>query len=241
MEKIVVNKNTKIVTEVELADLLENLWDYAERDLMVNGKEIKFYYDEFAENPLDWDCNPTFLSLLKRTGLGTKEIYGNDGECYNIPNDFDSPEDIEIFLEKNGYIFKRVYGYSHGGLSLALEGNCPANFSSPFDSGLAGFLIARKSDIREWYRVSRITTKAKDNVFTYWANLIDDVNYWLNGEVYYIEADGECYSCYGSSCLKKTLQDVLKEVKSAQDYTNKTLFGEMQRTKVRTLSNSRNH
>ena len=42
MEKIIVNQNTKVITEIELQELLENLWDYAGRDLMVYGKEVRF-------------------------------------------------------------------------------------------------------------------------------------------------------------------------------------------------------
>lgn len=208
-EKVVVGKETVIVHNVELKDLLNDTYSYLGLNLLVNGKELKIQFNEFAENPLEWDYNPNFLSLLRRSSIGTKKIYSKDGEEFTVPNDFDGPEKIESFLEKNGYFFKKVYGYSHGGLSLALEGYCPANFSCPFDSGVAGYLLKTKSEIREWYGVKRISSKIEERIIKNWLPIIEYTNYWLNGEVYLVEIDGDTYDIYGSSNLEELLEDSL--------------------------------
>ena len=59
----------EILIEVELDELLENPWTYFDCNLLVNGKEVRISVDEFAENPLEWDCNPTLLSLLRRYNM----------------------------------------------------------------------------------------------------------------------------------------------------------------------------
>lgn len=200
----------EILIEVELDELLENPWTYFDCNLLVNGKEVRISVDEFAENPLEWDFNPTLLSLLRRYNIGVKTIIDKNGEKeFSVPDDFESIDDIEAFLSKNDYVYKKVYAYIHSNISLALEGNCSPLFNCPFDSGVAGFLFASKANIREWYGVDRITKKLKDKIFHNWNILINEVTNWANGEVYRVEINGDIYSCYGYSSFEKTLKEYL--------------------------------
>lgn len=52
-EKVVVGKETVIVHNVELKDLLNDIYSYLDLNLLVNGKELKIQFNEFAENPLE--------------------------------------------------------------------------------------------------------------------------------------------------------------------------------------------
>ena len=89
----------EILIEVELDELLENPWTYFDCNLLVNGKEVRISVDEFAENPLEWDCNPTLLSLLRRYNIGVKTIIDKNGEKeFSVPDDFESIDDIEAEL-----------------------------------------------------------------------------------------------------------------------------------------------
>ena len=122
----------EILIEVELDELLENPWTYFDCNLLVNGKEVRISVDEFAENPLEWDFNPTLLSLLRRYNIGVKTIIDKNGEKeFSVPDDFESIDDIEAFLSKNDYVYKKVYAYIHSNISLALEGNCSPLLIAP--------------------------------------------------------------------------------------------------------------
>lgn len=159
-------------------------------DFELNGLNINIRVSDF--NPLtDQDFVPTFLSCLKRYTLGTTTLKDINGEEVDVIYECDSNSEVEAWLERNDYFYKVVYGYQHGGLSLALEGYAGANFSCPFDSGTAGYLVMSKKELRELRCVKKLTKKVLESETQFYKSLIDDLNDYLDGSLLEVFIEGE--------------------------------------------------
>lgn len=82
---------------------------------------LKIVNDNDAECPLRaWDNYFSFLSCHRRyyTESKFKTIYDNANNSFS-QDDFDSLDEIEAFLSKQGYIWVKVYMYSHSGDTIS--------------------------------------------------------------------------------------------------------------------------
>ncbi|WP_141071128.1 hypothetical protein [Campylobacter fetus] len=177
-------------------------------EVLVNNHKISLGYDYSCDNPLvDWDCMPHFLNLSKKYDLGDSHIDSKSGETFYIPDDFDSPDDIEAFLDKNDYVYFRVYATVHGGITL-----CPA-YLDRFDSGTFGFLYISKQELREWGCVKKLSKKIiseTEQLFEEFAK--NTLENYLNGDVYHLQIDDESYNCYGYDDVKSILENKLHSI-----------------------------
>lgn len=204
---------------------VEDFKDYEENQSQLIGLKFECQdlvydvnYSEFLDCPLD-GLEIIFLNTLKRYSFGTKEIETKEGDVRSIPKDFDSIEEIESFLHQNGYFYAPVYAYIHGGIALSLSNSY--QFSDRFDSGFAGFLCVRKDKLREIHSVKRLSKKILDKEFELWKALIEETNYWLNGDIYSVQVEtkeGEfvdCFTSYGLYDLSKNMEKFMERNKAA--------------------------
>lgn len=127
-----------------------------------DGLEILVRNSEFLEDPLLFKLEEGFgfLSTHRKHywEIEYKEILDKKG-CYINQEDFNSLSEIERFLFRNNYIFKKVYLYSHSGETIS-----DTPFSCGFDSGTMGFLYISKQEIRNLYGVKKITKKILNKI-----------------------------------------------------------------------------
>lgn len=180
-----------------LADYIaQNLDSYGRLSVEIDGVEVRV--SQHWECPLDCsDYYPIFLNLLKGYNFGVRELESKDGEIYEIREICDSLEEVGQWLEANGYFYKRVNGYEHGGLSLSLDGE---GYYCKWDSGCAGYLVMRKSELRETRGVKRITKRVIESELRLYSGLIDELNAWLEGSIFECEIDGDYIETSFSVC-----------------------------------------
>lgn len=112
--------------------------------------------------------NATILDLVKQ-GLLTNESH---------------PKPTRKF--KRDYICRLVYYYEHGGVALSLR-----PFSCPFDSGVAAWIAVPKSEVRQEYGCKRVTRKIEEKVTEVFKCEIEELQAYINGEVYVWCVDNE--------------------------------------------------
>lgn len=139
------------------------------------------------------DCNPQFLNLLKHYEFGTRELESKEGEGVWVSDICESLEEVEKWLEDNGYFYQRIDGYEHGGLSLSLAGE---GFYCSWDSGVAGYLVMKKSELREARGVKRLSKKMLEQEISFYRSLINELNYWLDGSIYELSINGDYIEGY---------------------------------------------
>lgn len=161
-------------------------------------------YDECPENPREW-------SNLGKLFLKTSSVY--DTEC--------TEEEM-----KTARVRVPVYKYEHSGIILkaSTDGN---PFSCPWDSGLAGYIVATAEDIRREYGVKRITKQIADKVVKVLMDEIETYSQYVEGEVYGFEIykveddvpdgrvceEGELVdSCWGYYGIDEAVEDALNSV-----------------------------
>ena len=190
--------------EIITRNRAESLEDYIAQNLdsdgglsvEIDGVEVRI--SQQWECPLDCsDYYPTFLNLLKDYEFGTRELESKDGEILEIIDICDSLEEVEQWLEANGYFYKRVNGYAHSGLSLSLDGE---GYYCKWDSGCAGYLVMRKSELREARGVKRITKRVIESELRLYSGLIYELNAWLEGSIFECEIDGDYIETSFSVC-----------------------------------------
>lgn len=178
---------------------------------MENRSYIKVEVDEFTENPLSWGwCHFFSCSKGALSDEDYKYITDKSGETYHI-SDFESPTEIEIFLEKNDYVYVRVCAYVHSGISLSESLSCP------WDSGVFGYLYFSKADIRKELGKKRLSSKEVEDYKQTIRSMIPTLDQWLNGEVYIIrhydenlnEIEEEQEDAWGYSYLVDRLEEIL--------------------------------
>lgn len=151
-------------------------------------------YDEYADNPRNWDDCSVIYSNHKRLNPDSHsidEIIGEDGELHT--------EDI---------IAMRVYLYQHGGYSFSvteLDGENPYSDSySKWDSGLFGIIAMRKG-------MAESEFNGEEHAKNWMREQIECYERYVNGEVYrydIIEPNGDVYdSCGGYFSSEEAYED----------------------------------
>lgn len=139
------------------------------------------------------DYSPKFLNLLKNYEIGTRELESKEGEEVWVSDICESLEEVEKWLEDNGYFFQRVDGYEHSGLTLSLAGE---GFYCRWDSGVAGYLVMKKSALRKARGAKRLSKKILEQEISFYRSLIDELNDWLNGSIYELCINGDYIESY---------------------------------------------
>lgn len=169
-----------------------------------NGYAAVVEYDDCPENPREWDNLGRIF--LKTRSVHVTEFTKEEMEtaCVRVP----------------------VYKYEHSGIVLkaSTDGN---PFSCPWDSGLAGYIVATAEDIRHNYGVKRITKRIADKVVKVLMDEIKTYSQYVSGEVYGFEVykvdddvpdhlvceKGELVdSCWGYYDIDDALEDALDNI-----------------------------
>ena len=159
------------------------------------------------------DCNPKFLNLLKSYEIGTRELESKEGEEVWVSDICESLEEVEKWLDDNGYFFQRVDGYEHSGLTLSLAGE---GFYCRWDSGVAGYLVMKKSELREMRGAKRLSKKMLEQEISFYRSLINELNDWLNGSIYELCINGDYIEgyMYSISEVAEHIEAALAEVET---------------------------
>lgn len=188
---------------------------------------LKIVNDNDAECPLRaWDNYFSFLSCHRRyyTESKFKTIYDNANNSFS-QDDFDSLDEIEAFLSKQGYIWVKVYMYSHSGDTIST-----APFGCHFDSGVFGYLYATREQILDAFGGKRLTAELKRKALEGMESFVNETwDAYISGEVYgYQILDEEdeivdsCYGFYGEKHAIEEGESVLLALK--EDDLKRTVF-----------------
>ena len=121
------------------------LSDYLYKTEEYRGYTINVYYDTDSQSPREWD------------NLGT--IYSNsrsyDPDKHSIDEILnDEGTGLSDEFKKN-YIWLKIRGYEHSGLTISCEGGYPYN--DPWDSGLFGIIAVSKADAIKEYGKKKLS------------------------------------------------------------------------------------
>lgn len=177
---------------------------------MIELKEIGEYtvkidYENYPENPREWD------NLGKMVCVSKYSIYG-DKHNYNHL-DYNSFEEMEKDILKNekvGVILP-LYLYEHGGVCIRTS-----PFSCPFDSsGQIGFVYTTREEILKNFRGKILTQKLKTSIEERLKKEVEIYSQYINSEVYSFEilkGDERIEYCGGyydsDECMKEGIDIV---------------------------------
>lgn len=170
-----------------------------------NGYAVVVKYDNCPESPREWG-NLGKLFLKTRSVCNTE---CTEGEM------------------KAARVKVPVYKYEHSGVILkaSTDGN---PFYCPWDSCLAGYIVASAEDIRREYGVKRITKQIVDKVVNVLIGEIETYSKYVDGEVYGFETykvdddvpdslvceEGELVdSCWGFYAIEDAVEDALGNIR----------------------------
>lgn len=106
---------------------------------------------------------------------------------------------IKSIIEKtNQFLIFNLYRYEHGNVIFEVSNSNP--FNDEFDSGLIGWIVVPKNDIRQEYGCKRISKKILDKIKNVISSEMTTYSHYCNGEVYgyqLIDSENEKDSCYG--------------------------------------------
>ena len=142
------------------------------------GFTIVIGYDEFPDDPREWDNLGTIYSNHRR--------YDPDGHSIKELEDWETGE-----INLDGYYYMKVYAYIHGGISLSTIRK--GQFADMWDSGLFGVIAVEKTD-------PRIKGMKEEDIYQAFEDEIACLDRYYNGNVlgYEIYDGDECIdSCYG--------------------------------------------
>ena len=174
-----------------------------------NGGTLGVEYSEWAESPREWD------NLTKCIFFGT---YSHVGDKHNYnSNDYNGWDEMEqdIIKREQPVIIKKVYMYVHSGATISLK-----PFSCPWDSGVLGFVIITKEDLKREYNWKVITKKRLESVLENINNVLEGeievLDDYISGDVYQFSIQDEngdtedsCGGFYGSDIKTNGILDHL--------------------------------
>ena len=118
---------------------------------------VRTYYDNYPDNPRNWDNLGTMVCFHKRYDLGDTTDYRSQ--------DYDAWGDLRNDIEENeGEVtILPLYLYDHGGITIRTS-----PFGCQFDSGQVGFIYVSKDKIeKEGIDESKVIEYLENEVETY--------------------------------------------------------------------------
>ena len=171
-----------------------------------NNRVLKIEQDTDGESPRNWD------NLAKMIFFGRHSHLGDSHEINS--RDYESFEEVEAAIKRkyNVACIKKIYGYSHSGLTIATT-----PFSCSWDSGVLGFAIITKEDLRENYSIKRVSKQYVTKGYEHIEGEVKTLDQYITGDVYgfTLEKDGEhedsCWGFYGDNVLENGMLDHITE------------------------------
>ena len=186
------------------------LSDYLYKTEEYRGYTINVYYDTDPQSPREWD------------NLGT--IYSNsrnyDPDKHSIDEILnDEGTGLSDEFKKN-YIWLKIRGYEHSGLTISCNGGYPYN--DPWDSGLFGIIAVSKADAIKEYGKKICTKEVRERALRCLEGEVETLDMYYTGETYgYVieDEDGcEIESCWGYFGSEWVDKDIIPECKSIIDH-----------------------
>ena len=176
-----------------------------------NGRTLGVEYSEWASSPREWD------NLTKCIFFGTYSHVG-DKHDYNS-NDYNGWDEMEqdIIKREEPVIIKKVYMYVHSDATISLT-----PFDCKWDSGVLGFVIITKEDLKREYNWKVITKKRLESVLENINNVLEGeievLDDYIRGDVYEFSIQDEngdtedsCSGFYGSDIKTNGILDHLSK------------------------------
>ena len=175
---------------------------------LLNNRTLELNQEECAESPRQWD------NLTKMIFFGAHK---HIGDKHNLKaSHYNGWRELRRAVEKEYDVacIKVIYGYSHSGLTISTT-----PFSCPWDSGILGFAIITKKDLRNNYSIKRCTKKYIDyGNDIHIEGEIETLDQYIGGEVYYFNIENEdgvtedsCGGFYGSDIKENGVLDHIGE------------------------------
>jgi len=172
------------------------------------GETIEVFQDEDMEDPRAWGGLGKMVCFHKRYNLGDKHNYHYE--------DYDSWYELKeaICWAEPVALISPLFLYDHSGTSIKIGsfwGVIPEN-RVMFDSGQVGFIYALNKDIRDTFKVERISKKTLQKAEDYLGQEVDTYNKYLSGDVYgyTTTSGGSCWGFYD-------IEEMLKEARNSID------------------------
>lgn len=202
-----------IIKELDL-----NQYEEVIKGFQLGDKKIIIMQDICSEDPLNWG-HFEFFSCHRRYYRDKKhKVIREKNGCFASATQFDSLEEIEKFLIDNEYLYQHVYLYEHSGLKLwtSMEKQSYNSIDMFFDGGCFGFLYVSKQQLRQDYKVRRITKKIQEQVYSHMNSFVsNEWEHYLNGDVYQykiINSNNEIEdSAYGFYNLRDIREELNRE------------------------------
>lgn len=151
-----------------------------ERIVNAQGHTVEIFLDDSPNDPREDGNIGTMCLFHRRYILGDK-------------HDFNSPEDLSLFINENEVVWLNVYGYDHGGLTIKTS-----PFSCPWDSGKLGVIFITKEEVvKNFGDFSEESIAKAEKCLQAEVSLYDD---YVQGNVYgfrVLDGDNEIDSCWG--------------------------------------------
>jgi hypothetical protein len=178
---------------------------------LTDNRTLIVTYDDCAESPREWDNLTKMLFFGKHKHLGDKHNINADD--YNGWNELEEA----IKKEYDVVMIKKVYAYIHSGMTISTQ-----PFSCPWDSGVLGFVIITKADLRKEYNWKVLTQKRINEVYNRLDNIMDGevkvLDYYVSGDVYGFriedkngDIEDSCYGFYGYDIQNNGILDYMTD------------------------------
>jgi hypothetical protein len=178
---------------------------------LTDDRTLIVTYDDCAESPREWDNLTKMLFFGKHKHLGDKHNINADD--YNGWNELEEA----IKKEYDVVMIKKVYAYIHSGMTISTQ-----PFSCPWDSGVLGFVIITKADLRKEYNWKVLTQKRINEVYNRLDNIMDGevkvLDYYVSGDVYGFriedkngDIEDSCYGFYGYDIKNNGILDYMTD------------------------------
>jgi len=138
--------------------------------IKIKNHTVEVFYDEFPEDPRNWD------------NLGTMVFFHNRYNVGDNDHGFNEPEDLNEFLEDENPIFLYVYGYDHGGLAISTRRI--GQFADPWDSGTLGVIYVTRDKVKSEYGWKYLTKERIEKIESYLRSEVEIYDLYLQGRSY---------------------------------------------------------
>jgi hypothetical protein len=141
----------------------------------IGNKKITISYDELQDDPRQFS-----------ESLGTMACFHKRYDIGDPTHRDENPLEFQEWVTTNKEIAKYfpIYLYDHSGLTIRTY-----PFECRWDSGLLGYIYVTKERVRKEYGVKRISPQLLDKVSKVLLAEIEEMDYYLRGEVYCIDLE----------------------------------------------------